>query len=60
MAPSFHQRCAAAALMVRQAAPKFLDGDGYLAALSNFRFMANGIWSTNETVGKLLPSAQRG
>lgn len=36
------------------AAPKLPDGDGYLAALINFRFMANGIWTTDETVERLL------
>jgi nicotinamidase-related amidase len=36
------------------AAPKLPDGDGYLAALINFRFMANGIWTTDETVVKLV------
>ncbi len=35
------------------AAPKLPDGDGYLAALINFRFMANAIWSTDETIAKL-------
>ncbi|MFT0862633.1 isochorismatase family protein [Ancylobacter sp. G4_0304] len=35
------------------AAPKLPDGDGYLAALINFRFMANAVWSTDETVHRL-------
>lgn len=35
------------------AAPKLPDGDGYLAALINYRYMANGIWSTDETVRRL-------
>lgn len=35
------------------AAPKLPDGDGYLAALINYRFMANGVWSTDETVDRL-------
>lgn len=35
------------------AAPKLPDGDGYLAALINYRFMANAIWSTDETVARL-------
>lgn len=35
------------------AAAKFPEGDGYLAALINFRFIANGLWTTEETVGKL-------
>lgn len=36
------------------AAPKLPDGDGYLAALINYRFMANAVWSTDETVERLL------
>jgi len=35
------------------AAPKLPDGDGYLSALINFRFIANGLWTTDETVGRL-------
>ncbi|MBS7546423.1 isochorismatase family protein [Ancylobacter oerskovii] len=35
------------------AAPKLPDGDGYLAVLINYRFMANGVWSTDETVRRL-------
>lgn len=35
------------------AAPKFPEGDGYLAALINFRFIANGLWTTDETVNRL-------
>jgi len=29
------------------------EGDGYLAALTNFRFMANAVWSTEETLGMI-------
>jgi len=29
------------------------DGDGYLAALVNFRFMANALWDTDETVRRI-------
>lgn len=29
------------------------DGDGYLAALTNFRFIANAVWTTAETVERL-------
>ena len=29
------------------------EGDGYLAALINFRFMANAVWTTDEAVGRL-------
>lgn len=35
------------------AAPKLPDGDGYLSALINYRFMANAIWTTEETVRRL-------
>lgn len=35
------------------AAAKLPEGDGYLAALTNFRFIANALWSTDETVAKL-------
>lgn len=29
------------------------DGDGYLAALTNFRFIANAVWSTQEAVAMI-------
>jgi nicotinamidase-related amidase len=32
------------------AAAKLPEGDGYLAALTNFRFVANALWSTDEAV----------
>ncbi|MEH6524103.1 MAG: cysteine hydrolase [Sulfitobacter sp.] len=32
------------------------EGDGYLAALTNFRFMANAVWTTEEVV-ELIKSA---
>lgn len=32
------------------AAAKLPEGDGYLAALVNFRYMANALWTTDETV----------
>lgn len=35
------------------AAAKLPEGDGYLAALTNFRYMANALWSTEETVARL-------
>jgi nicotinamidase-related amidase len=35
------------------AAAQIPDGDGYLAGLTNFRFMANAVWTTDEVV-KLL------
>ena len=30
------------------AAAKLPEGDGYLAALINFRYMANAVWTTDE------------
>ena len=35
------------------AAPKIPEGDGYLSALINFRYMANGLWTTDEVVSYL-------
>lgn len=35
------------------AAPRIPEGDGYLAALINFRFIANALWSTEETIAKI-------
>ena len=35
------------------AAAKIPDGDGYLAALTNFRFIANAVWSTDEAIAQL-------
>ncbi len=32
---------------------KILEGDGYLAALINFRFMAYAVWTTDEAVERL-------
>ena len=29
------------------------EGDGYEAALVNFRFMANTVWTTEEAVGQI-------
>ena len=29
------------------------EGDGYLAALINFRLMANAVWTTDEAVERL-------
>ena len=29
------------------------EGDGYLAALINFRFVANAVWWTEEAVAKI-------
>ena len=35
------------------AAAKIPDGDGYLAAIINFRFIANAVWSTDEALSEL-------
>ena len=35
------------------AAAKLPEGDGYLAAITNFRYVANDLWSTNEAVAKI-------
>ena len=35
------------------AAAQIPEGDGYLAALNNFRFMANAVWTTDEAVKRL-------
>ena len=35
------------------AAAMLPEGDGYLAALTNFRYMANALWTTDEAVGKM-------
>jgi hypothetical protein len=28
-------------------------GDGYLAAIINFRYMANALWTTDETIARI-------
>ena len=35
------------------AAAMLPEGDGYLAALTNFRYMANAVWSTDEVVAMI-------
>lgn len=35
------------------AAAKLPEGDGYAAALVNFRFMANAVWTTDEVVARM-------
>jgi len=39
------------------AAAMLPEGDGYLAALINFRYMANALWSTDEAVARLKSSS---
>ena len=34
------------------AGTKVPEGDGYASALVNFRFIANGLWTTDETIAK--------
>lgn len=38
------------------AAAQVPEGDGYKAALTNFRFIANAVWSTKATVSKIKES----
>lgn len=35
------------------AAAMLPEGDGYLAAITNFRYMANALWTTDEVVGMI-------
>jgi len=35
------------------AAAMLPEGDGYLAAIINFRYIANGVWSTDETIERM-------
>ncbi len=44
-------RRAVAVVKDANAAAKAPEGDAYAAALINFRFLANAIWSTDEAVG---------
>ncbi len=32
------------------AAAKLPEGDGYLAAITNFRYIANAVWTTDEAI----------
>jgi len=40
------------------AAAQVAEGDGYQAALVNFRYIANSVWSTDEAVSKMQASRQ--
>ena len=33
------------------------EGDGYLAAIINFRYIANALWTTDEAVAMIQQSA---
>jgi len=35
------------------AAAKIPDGDGYLAAIINFRFIANAVWTTDDALARM-------
>jgi nicotinamidase-related amidase len=35
------------------AAARIPDGDGYAAALTNFRFIASAVWTTDEAIARL-------
>jgi hypothetical protein len=35
------------------AGPRLPDGDGYLAAIINFRYLAHALWTTEQTVRAL-------
>ena len=39
------------------AAAMLPEGDGYLAALINFRYMANAVWTTEEAVAHIKNAA---
>ena len=39
------------------AAAKLPEGDGYLAAITNFRYMANAVWNTDEAVARMAGMA---
>lgn len=41
------------------AAAKVPEGDGYLAALINFRYMANAVWNTQEALAEIQAAADR-
>ena len=33
------------------------EGDGYLAAIINFRYISNGLWTTEEAVKRINATA---
>ena len=39
------------------AAAMLPEGDGYLAALINFRYIANAVWNTDEAVARMAGMA---
>ncbi len=36
------------------AAAKLPEGDGYLAAITNFRYIANAVWTTDEAIARMV------
>ena len=40
------------------AAAKLPEGDGYMAAIINFRYIANALWTTDEAVARIDAAAQ--
>ena len=42
------------------AAAMLPEGDGYLAAIINFRYIANGLWTTDEAVERIKSAATSG
>jgi nicotinamidase-related amidase len=36
------------------ASPRIPEGDGYLAAVTNFEFLAHAVWTTEEALGRLM------
>jgi nicotinamidase-related amidase len=42
------------------AGPRLPEGDGYLAAIVNFRYLASVVWSTAEAIAHLSPAATNG
>src|SRR5690242_21654796 len=42
------------------AGPRLPEGDGYLAALVNFRFLASAVWTTAEAGAQLTKSKRQG
>jgi nicotinamidase-related amidase len=46
-----------AAVKDATAAAKVPEGDGYLAAIINFRYIANALWSTDEAVARIRGEA---
>ena len=41
------------------AAAKLPEGDGYQAAMINFRYLANTVWTTTEAVNAIRESGRR-